>query len=86
MRAGAASPTGFIARSWARHRPTRKEAPVELLAATFTVTGTQGWLTLAAVILFGVAAVLAWFTPPHKAVTVLLCAGLCLWALGQLWH
>jgi hypothetical protein len=56
------------------------------LAATFTVTGAQGWLDLAAVICFGLAAVLAWFTPAHKVVTVLVAGGLCVWALAQLWH
>jgi len=59
---------------------------MEVLAATFTVSGATGWLDLAAVILFGVAAVLAWFVPSHKVIMALVAAGLCLWALGQLWH
>lgn len=88
MRAGAASPNGFIARSWARHRPgtTKEGAAMYQLAATFTVQGANGWLDLAAVACFFAAVVAAWFVPPHKVVMTLVAAGLCVWALAGLWN
>lgn len=55
------------------------------LAANFSVSGERGVLTLIAAILFGIAAVVAWFAPPHKVILILLAAGLCLSALAALW-
>jgi len=56
-----------------------------VLAATFTVSGAHGVLTLIAVLLFAVAAVVAWFAPPHKVILTVIAAGLAVWALAQLW-
>ena len=58
------------------------------LASTFSVTatGAHGWLTLIAVILFGIAAVIAWFVPPRAHWATFVAAGLALWALADLWH
>ena len=56
-----------------------------VLAATFTVSGAHGTLTLIAVILFAVAAVIAYFVPPRMYWATFIAAGLCLWALAALW-
>lgn len=54
------------------------------LAVSFTVTGLHGWLILLAVILFAVAAVVAWFVAPRAHWATFVAAGLCLATLALL--
>lgn len=53
-------------------------------AATFSVNGAGGVFTIIAVILFLVAAVIAWFVEPRTYWATFVAAGLCLFALGTL--
>lgn len=54
------------------------------LAVSFTVTGLHGWLILLAVILFAIAAVVAWFVAPRAHWATFVAAGLCLATLALL--
>lgn len=51
-------------------------------AASFQVSGLHGVLLLLAVILFFIAAVVAWFVEPRTRWATLVAAGLCLTALS----
>jgi hypothetical protein len=53
-------------------------------AASFAVNGASGALTLIAVILFLIAAVITWFVTPRAYWATFVAAGLCLWALAAL--
>lgn len=55
-----------------------------VLAASFTVNGAHGALLLIAVILFLIAAVVAWFVPPRTYWGTFVAAGLCLATLAAL--
>lgn len=55
-----------------------------VLAASFTVNGAHGVLLLLAVILFAVAAIIAWFVPPRTYWASFIAAGLCLATLAGL--
>jgi fatty acid desaturase len=55
-------------------------------AASFAVNGASGFLTIIAVILFGAAAIIAWFVSPRTHWATFVAAGLCLWALASLIH
>lgn len=60
--------------------------PIAEAAASFSVNGAGGVLTLIAVILFLIAAIIAWFVEPRTHWATLVAAGLCLWALAALIH
>lgn len=53
---------------------------------SFTVSGTDGVLTLLAVLCFAVAAVVAWVSPGHRLYFVLLAVGAFLLALTGIVH
>lgn len=54
------------------------------LAVSFAVHGLHGALVLVAVILFAVAAVIAWFVPPRTHWATFIAAGLGLVTLAML--
>lgn len=60
--------------------------PIAEAAASFSVNGGGGVLTIIAAILFLIAAVIAWFVAPRTHWATLVAAGLCLWAFGTLIH
>jgi hypothetical protein len=53
---------------------------------TFTVHGLDGFLLLLSALCFLVAAILGWIRAGHRAVLVLIAAGLFLWVLTTLVH
>jgi hypothetical protein len=55
-----------------------------IVAASFNVSGLHGVLLILAVILFFIAAVIAWFVSPRTHWATLVAAGLCLAALSAL--
>jgi hypothetical protein len=54
------------------------------MAVSFTVSGLHGWLQLIAMILFFIAAIIAWFVSPRAHWATFIAAGLCLAALSML--
>ena len=58
---------------------------MNVLAASFTVSGAHGWLIFIALIVFAVAAIIAYVAPAHRLVHVLIAAGLAVFMLSQLW-
>jgi hypothetical protein len=54
------------------------------MAVSFTVSGLHGWLQLIAVILFFIAAIIAWFVAPRAHWATFIAAGLCLATLALL--
>lgn len=53
-----------------------------VLAASLTVNGLHGVLIILAVILFLIAAIVAWFVPPRTYWGTFVAAGLCLATLA----
>jgi hypothetical protein len=54
-------------------------------ASSFSVSGAHGVLILIALILFAVAAVVAWVIAPRAVWATFVAAGLALLALAMLW-
>jgi hypothetical protein len=57
---------------------------METLAVSFAVSGLHGVLQLIAVLLFLIAAVVAWFVTPRAVWATFVAAGLCLVTLSML--
>jgi hypothetical protein len=57
---------------------------MQSLAVSFTVSGLHGWLQLIAVLLFLIAAIVAWFVTPRAIWATFVAAGLCLVTLALL--
>lgn len=55
-----------------------------VVAASFQVSGLHGALIVISVILFLIAAIIAWFVLPRAHWATLAAAGLCLFALSFL--
>lgn len=55
------------------------------LASSFSVSGAHGALCLIALILFAVAAVVAWVVAPKAIWATFVAAGLAIFMLAQLW-
>jgi hypothetical protein len=53
---------------------------------TFAIHGIDGVLALLAVLLFLVAAIIAWFVTPRSYWPSFVALGLCLWALTLIVH
>jgi hypothetical protein len=56
-----------------------------VLASGLTVSGAHGVFILIALILFAVAAVIAWVIEPRAVWATFVAAGLALFMLSQLW-